>query len=643
MLAVLRATRLNEGDEMQGLNPGFSLTLKNFEPVFYCGFILCDPTRLDQFCDGQSQETDLLARFQETGEWLELYHQGILVCIPDVEYAEYTVVVRHYQAESKLVGAPTLVSKGWILGTETGHLIISNLNNLMFWEVGNEEKEDLNNYNRQKEFRVNPGWYKVTIQGGINFPGTEDEEWIFEFLLESAENHPSFSVDLSKLNGSLRPRDLEENASSEMPISKILQESPLKEITFDKELMLSLLSRLNLTAFKHFIMKHFDDTDEHLTDFDEMPNGFFRQRILDSYGESLDSGFLIHYLPLQNIRDPRKVDVIKDPSLANGVIKIRDYYKGKCGYYGMVSESMVKAAKLRSLAILTNLAGLDKDYYQSRLIPRYSDLARIQGLFVSSLLVGSYDSFIDLDADKTYKSFRNFLNSNSDGITILLNESTAHISRFGYETSLDGVLENSRRPLEPVFVDLQHRQERILSEFQSLIHSETPEDALEEFLAEHFQDIFGSNYDQIETQVWLRFPDLDIANKDRRMDIFLRDGVINDWAIFEIKRVIPLTRSYRDIPVITSEITYAVQQVKNYSRILGQDTVKRRFAAQGIDYFEPTLNLVVGKTPQIPHGQWRWLVSSYERDVKIITFDNLLEQMKRRTDDRLRFLKSEPE
>src|SRR5215813_14565818 len=91
--------------------------------------------------------------------------------------------------------------------------------------------------------------------------------------------------------------------------------------------------------------------------------------------------------------------------------------------------------------------------------------------------------------------------------------------------------------------------------------------------------------------------------------IFLRDGVINDWTIFEIKRVIPLTRSYRDVPVIAREITYATQQVRNYSRILRQDTVKRRFATQGIEYFEPALNLVVGKVPQIPHDQWRWLVS----------------------------------
>jgi hypothetical protein len=370
----------------------------------------------------------------------------------------------------------------------------------------------------------------------------------------------------------------------------------------------------------------------------DIGDGIFRQPLLDSYGESLDSAFLLHYLPLQIIQDPKGVDVTEDPLLTHRLAGVRDYYKGKVGHYGMVSEVLVKAAKLRSLAILTNFANIDKDYYQSDLIPEYHKLTQNLGLYVSSFLVGSYDSFLDLNASGTNEAFQRFLASNSEGLSIRLDETAGYVARFTYETSFEGVLEKSRYPCEPVLANVQSEQEKILAEFEALIRSETREDVLEEFLAAYFREIFGTNYDRIETQIWLRFPDLDIAHKDRRLDIFIRNSVFNDWDLFEIKRIIPLTRTYRDAPVIAREVSYAVQQVKNYGRILSQDSVRRKFAEQGIEYYEPSLNLVVGKTPQIPHSQWRWLVSSHDREVKILTFDNLLEQMRQRIEDRLYFL-----
>ena len=115
--------------------------------------------------------------------------------------------------------------------------------------------------------------------------------------------------------------------------------------------------------------------------------------------------------------------------------------------------------------------------------------------------------------------------------------------------------------------------------------------------------------------------------------MFLRNSVVNDWELFEIKRVIDLSKTYRDAPVISKEVSYAIQQIKNYARILSQDSVKRYFAQQGIEYYEPTLNMVVGRTPQIPHEQWRWLISN-QKEVKILTFDNLLSEMKLRLKDR---------
>jgi hypothetical protein len=259
-------------------------------------------------------------------------------------------------------------------------------------------------------------------------------------------------------------------------------------------------------------------------------------------------------------------------------------------------------------------------------------------LYVSAFLVGSYDSFLDLNASGTREAFQRFLNNYNEGISIRLDQSSTSVSRFMTETILGGVLKESKQPCEPLFADMLQKKENVLSEFEALIRSEALEDKLEEFLVAHFQDIFGTDYDRIETQIWLRLPSLDISQKNRRFDVFLRNSVMNDWELFEIKRVIPLTRTYRDIPVIKSEVIYAVHQIKNYARLLSQDSVKRKFAKQGIEYYEPSLNLVVGKTPQISHEQWRWLQSS-DKDVKILTYNNLLDQMKRRIEDRLAFFR----
>ena len=120
----------------------------------------------------------------------------------------------------------------------------------------------------------------------------------------------------------------------------------------------------------------------------------------------------------------------------------------------------------------------------------------------------------------------------------------------------------------------------------------------------------------------------------QRLDVFLRNSIANDWELFEVKRVIELTRTYRDVPVIAREVTYALHQLKNYARILAQDRVRKHFAKQGIEYYQPSLSLVVGKIPQIPQDQWRWLLSTNENGVKILTFDNLLAEMKMRLRDR---------
>lgn len=102
---------------------------------------------------------------------------------------------------------------------------------------------------------------------------------------------------------------------------------------------------------------------------------------------------------------------------------------------------------------------------------------------------------------------------------------------------------------------------------------------------------FGDKYDRIESQLWLRFPEVDAGRRERRIDLLLRNSIKNDWELFEIKRPIRLTKTYRDMRVLKSEVSYAIQQARNYGEILRQDKVKKHFASEGIEYCEPVLNL----------------------------------------------------
>ena len=99
---------------------------------------------------------------------------------------------------------------------------------------------------------------------------------------------------------------------------------------------------------------------------------------------------------------------------------------------------------------------------------------------------------------------------------------------------------------------------------------------------------------------------------------------------FWIKNTKRLIRTYRDIPTFTSEIHNAIQQVKAYEKLLSQEKVKEKFAKDGIEYFYPEIRLVVGNKPDISDEQWRFLKSTNEHKLKIITFDELLESMKLR-------------
>ena len=404
-------------------------------------------------------------------------------------------------------------------------------------------------------------------------------------------------------------------------------------------LLKNLLSRLSKQAFKSFVIEYYNSQkfQKDIKPLAEVGDDVFYQGLLDSYGESLHSILLLQYLPFELLKNP-EIHLLDEKIIIPILEQINKTYKGKTGAWGMVSECLKYDYKLQSINIISNLYNVEVSTYYQNFIPQFDSLIkRVFRRKTISTAIGSFDSFIDLDNENLKQSFTKFLENNNEGIIISLLPENLKVERFGVEKNLSGgVMPTTKFPYETLFVNYFAHDE-ILKEFESLLNNETSESDLENFLVSHYKEIFGNKYDRIETQLWLKFPEFDISDKNRRIDVFLRNSVVNDWELFEVKRIIELSRNYRDIPVLSKEISYAIQQIKNYERILSQDSVKRHFANQGIEYFEPSLNIVVGNKPQISHEQWRWLVSN-DKSVNILTFDNLLDEMKHRLSDRKNFL-----
>ena len=214
-----------------------------------------------------------------------------------------------------------------------------------------------------------------------------------------------------------------------------------------------------------------------------------------------------------------------------------------------------------------------------------------------------------------------FFKELNDGLSICILEDQISASYFVGGNEFPGITAHTRSITQPVIKLIS--MSNVLDEFNTLLNGDSSEQELEEFLVTHYRFIFGEDYDCIMTQLWIKFPELDIGNSDRRLDIFMRNSVTSDWNLFELKRPsVKLTKTIRDVPMFTSEVQNAIAQVKNYKNLLSQDSVRRQFEKEGIEYFQPEIHLVIGRRPEITNRQWRRIVAD-ESMLKILTYDNL--------------------
>lgn len=232
---------------------------------------------------------------------------------------------------------------------------------------------------------------------------------------------------------------------------------------------------------------------------------------------------------------------------------------------------------------------------------------------------------------KNLKKIKNFFQNNDSGICINLSNDKIIATRFVAEQEFDGIITSPENILQPVIKKIIDADD-LLVEFNQLINNDTRESVLEDFLYTNYKLFFGDKYDVISTQVWLDFPDFDIGNKNRRLDILMRNSISKDWDIYELKRSsVNLTKTKSDVPMFVAAVHDAMTQLRNYKNILNRDEVRKNFELRGIKYYNPQFNLVIGKKPHISYRKWQWLLSQ-QRDLNIITYDDLLESAKNRLD-----------
>jgi hypothetical protein len=410
----------------------------------------------------------------------------------------------------------------------------------------------------------------------------------------------------------------------------------------NKLLLKKLLSCFDKNSFSDFTFKLWElenqNDAEYYVNTEKLENEFqtsFEQVLIKYNGKEKEYQ---HYNLILPFYEPLEFFIKNDH------IKIADspYFKILKKYKARIIERMSSwnftvdgAYSYPTIAFVSNIAGLEEEDYQNYVLPKLNRLLK-RSKIAGTTKIGTCDSFIDLSYTNTLNTFENIFNSNK-GITISMLDDSPSIQEYSSEKYLtSGLLSKSSFPLSPVYIHTTTSD--ILNEFQKLLNDISRERELELFIGKYYKNIFGERYDRIELQTCLNFPEFDIADKNRRLDIFLRNAIENDWELLELKHIIKPIKLSQGIPMFTSKIYAAIEQLKNYGKILNQDNVRRKLALSGIEYFKPELKLVLTKKPDISLEHWRSLKSNNETFLKIVTMDDIFKEATMRYQNQLSFL-----
>jgi len=149
------------------------------------GFVLLDPARLDDAFDGDAEGEDLLDLFSTTGQGDEIVRDGVAVPVMGVDAGYYTVIVRH-AADPSPWPVPQIASAGWVLGSETGSLVLTGAGYLRNWR---------RQHRHHRRVAVVPGWYRFEIRGYL-LTHHHDDDAAYEFVLTPTAGRPPFDARL---------------------------------------------------------------------------------------------------------------------------------------------------------------------------------------------------------------------------------------------------------------------------------------------------------------------------------------------------------------------------------------------------------------------------------------------------------------
>jgi hypothetical protein len=183
-----------------------------FEPItlrrFYAAgnaFFLVDPARVHETFGEAVLGSDLLHSVTQQRASETAWTEGIAVPALGVEAGYYTVLVRSTATEGAMMPLTHIVySTGFVLGTETGDLLLCNADRLAAWQPGQPPEPRFPLSSLERPVRVAPGWYAVTVVAGIREAGEDatepaNEEWVCAFLLDPRTERPAFTADAHRM------------------------------------------------------------------------------------------------------------------------------------------------------------------------------------------------------------------------------------------------------------------------------------------------------------------------------------------------------------------------------------------------------------------------------------------------------------
>ena len=122
------------------------------------------------------------------------------------------------------------------------------------------------------------------------------------------------------------------------------------------------------------------------------------------------------------------------------------------------------------------------------------------------------------------------------------------------------------------------------------------------------------------------------GQRELRPDFLLCKPGNNGFDILDLKLPSASIVRSEPYPRISHEITKAIAQLRAYRNYFTKPANRDAFIrAHSIEYFEPSLIATVGRQHQYPSAVIRNEIQQQSRDVRLMTYDELLEYAKARS------------